>query len=346
MTNRARLKQRIGCLDITEEPLSNFRSLANRYAFAFLGKSAFEDIERAVSIAERFRIDGLLTSSPHAELWEPTGTLVLGGSKSRAQYSFIDAKNTDELGRGYKDARFCLQSLLEGQTTDQLGLIDATAIPKYLLGFLIGLLLRTRSVGGLDILYRRARYFVNGVALEDVYADPKLRQEIYNIEFGLAPVPYVEGKYNAAKRRHVIMLAGMDYQRTYFKAKELEPAIIDVVIDGRELEGPLSGMDLITFLRKRLDDDVATAANVPCTSVVKAIEAIKVLLAKPNGETDGLQPMFIVSGWKSFVIAGVLQSVMGSEVPLFVTIPDHVVPMDAAFFGDYSLYRIRDRTVL
>jgi hypothetical protein len=257
-----------------------------------------------------------------------------------------DVSNTSNLALEYEMARHFFMGGLEGLDNSTVVLIDATALPKSVLSFVVGALVRSRSVRGVDILYRRAQYLFKGTKLEIIYNDKERSREINDIEFELAPVPYVEGKYNASKRRHVILLAGMDYHRAFWKVHELEPAVIDVILDPSSSMPPMSSAVVLETLVRELDYDIASCICTDRTDLVEVHNALMRLTSPSRSEIGRLQPVLIASGWKPHLLAATLFSIASSEAPLLTTIPDRVVPLQVIWQSGYSLYRIRDRTAV
>lgn len=251
-----------------------------------------------------------------------------------------DREDVDSTAVSFLELRKLCEEALSGRPNGSV-LIDSTALSKSLQIALLGMLIRTRSARSIDLLYRLIDYSYGGTPLVEVYATDLMRQRINDISFSLMGVPYVEGKYHSERRRHVILLVGLDYQRILSKVRELEPASIDVVIEAEALQKRPSA-ELFDTLCEQLDVGPENITTLPRLAFLSQIEAIRSAIARAKALT--LQPFVIAAGGKPGALAAALQSVVESEVPVLVSIPDRVVQLDQRPAGPLQLYRLDDPT--
>lgn len=243
----------------------------------------------------------------------------------------------------FTSVRDKLAAGLAGRDNDGIAFIDATAISKSVAAYLIGLLIRSRAVAGIDIFYQQMSYSYRGEKLQTVYADTYASREINDIEFLLSAIPYVEGKYRSSLRRHVIMLAGLDFQRTIGKIRELEPTSIDIIVETEALS-ELGSLQSFDDLCRRMDVDAGHVSTVSRHDLAGAVNALRAAILQASARD--LQILVVSSGGKPFAIASALQSVLESEAPVLTTIPDRVVPLEQEPTGPSYLYRLRDQTAI
>lgn len=268
------------------------------------------------------------------------------GSTTRSDRTIVswnDALTVSEAARCLIDARKVMSRLLELASGDSAVLIDAAAVSKSLLASLLGLLVRTRACSSIDILYSKKEYSYQGQPLDTVYAAGPLHHGINDIEFHFSAIPYVEGKYKSGRKRHCIVLCGLDFQRVLAKVSELEPASVDIIIE-KEALSDHANLTVFERMCSNLGIHEEQAATIERARVRPVIELLKSLIGKANSR--GLHPIVIAAGGKPFTVAGVLQSVLDSEAPMLATIPDRVVDLSSLVIGDQLVYRLTDRTAL
>jgi hypothetical protein len=254
-----------------------------------------------------------------------------------------DGATAEAAAKDFIDLRHHLSKAFEGRASDGTILIDATSISKSMIAYVTGLLMRTGSVQGIDIFYRQMEYFYKGIPLKDIYVGSPEGREINDIEFEITAIPYVEGKYKSSLRRHIVLLAGLDFQRTLSKVRELEAASIDVIVETEALSAPAS-LQSFEDICRRMEVNADHISVVPRVGMLEAVSAIR--SAVERGSDRGLQTFLVSSAGKPFSIASALQSVLESEAPLLSTIPDRVVFLDQQPIGPSYLYRLRDQTFL
>lgn len=203
------------------------------------------------------------------------------------------------------------------------------------------MLVRTRAVSGIDILYQQADYQYNGLWLHDVYAAGPLHHDINDIDFCFSAVPYSEGKYKPNLPRHIILLCGLDFQRTIAKIRELEPARIDLIIEDEAVRDSKSFASLQSLCRN-LDIDPDGILKTKRWNLNETIKLIDLAISRIN--RTNIHSIIISAGGKPFATAATLHSILKSECPLLATVPDRVVHMQRMPLNKCKLYRLDDRT--
>lgn len=259
------------------------------------------------------------------------------------EVSWSDETKPTHLAENFLQARRHLSKILSKDNGNSRILIDATSISKSMLSAITGMLIRTRAVSNIDIIYQQVDYTYLGRNLEDVYAEGPFSHGINDIQFSLSAIPYVEGKYKPGMRRHVILLAGLDFQRTLFKLRELEPAEIDVIVESEAIADPQNAAAL-----KRMCHHLEIEDNrIFSTNRIDVIDSLGLInSALSRKEVQDLHSIIVSSGGKPFSLSGTIQSILRSECPMLCTIPDKVVHLNKKRNKPFRLYRLIDRTAL
>jgi hypothetical protein len=339
MTSSARKRPisktfRAGWFDVTEG-LAKKLTPASGYDVALIGPNTLDDTatdtwRASIEAAPQVLNSGYL-SGPEVEGFE--------GRTVR----WTDAATARATAECLFDARRVLSELLEKRGTGGAILIDAGSISKTLLAALLGMIIRTRSASSVDILYRRREYTYQEKPLDAVYAAGPLSHSINDIEFCFSAIPYVEGKYKSGKRRHCIVLCGLDFQRVLGKVGELEPASIDLVIE-KEAVAAEGNSAALKKMCGYLGIGTDALAEADRTQIGTVVDVLNRAIERARGRD--LHPVVITAGGKPFTIAAALQSLLHSEAPLLATIPDRVVELQSKGVGDQHVYRLADRTAL
>ncbi|WP_342709938.1 hypothetical protein AAFG13_36845 [Bradyrhizobium sp. B124] len=254
-----------------------------------------------------------------------------------------DVASVAGVARLLMEARDEITKVLNGANGEVRVVIDANSMPKALFAALLGMLIRTRIAAKIDVLYQSFEYLYRAFPLNEVFAGSDFQQDINDVEFLFSAVPYAEGKYKSALGRHIIMLCGLDYQRTMAKLLELEPARVDIVLESEAIALP-TALPVFQKCCRHIDVDPDRVPIVGRTDLDTNFRAIESALM--NGRDEGLHSIIIASSGKPATLAATLFSVLQSETPLLVTIPDRVVELEARANGPMLLYRLTDRTAI
>lgn len=328
---------RIGWWDSLESVVDAEVPGRDTYALAIINHDTFENIaspDWQAALGRSNLVMNLAGNSDRQENVDLRGARVV---------NWGDAAHPRTAAAYFAEARsLAIKFLLPGEGA-AAALVDAGCLSKVLLASVLGFLVRSRLVETIDVLYRRREYRYRGQSLAEVYAAGPRTHGINDIEFALSAIPYVEGRYASGKRRHCIVLCGLDFQRILGKVRELEPARISVIIEAEAVQNPAS-KESFEKVCGFLGIDSHDRRTVSRTDVHDVIECISEAIDLAR-EQD-LHTVMVAGGGKPSALAATLQSILSSEAPMLATIPDRVVDLESSYVGATLLYRLRDWTSL
>lgn len=328
----------IGWIDLGVSALANAPPPANGYAFAVISPLTL-DCLGATAWSDAISLSPCIVNRSYRPSVSAQATPPVCLAK---EVDWPDTASVRSSAEVLIHARAVLDRTLNGFSGGTV-LIDATAVSKSLLSSLVGMLIRTNSVVGIDIVYQKMAYLYEGKTLEAVYAAGPISHNINDIDFAFCAVPYVEGKYKPGLKRHVIVLCGLDFQRVLGKIRELEPAQINVIVETEAMIDPDSSKAFHKMCAQLgVETEDIAVADRSDVAMVNTLLAAQV----ERGRAHGLHPIIIAAGGKPFTLVAALQSVLASEAPLLTSIPDRVVELQVESAGPYQLFRLRDRSAI
>ena len=333
-----KLTFRVGWYTGTETELTASTPLDDKYSLAVVGKQTLKQLAQSGWLSS---IRGFVVINSAYE-----GSMDFADPAIGAQVvenvNWPDASDLDSVSRSFIAMRDLISRAIDGKPSGNI-LLDCNCIPRFLQMAFIGMLIRSRSVRQIDLIYQKTEYSFNGKNLEDLYDELKTRHWINSIDFSVVGVPYVEGKYMVEHRRHLIFLAGVDFYRYLSKIIELEPARIDLIIE-MDAANTAESRDLLLSFCESLSISDSQVTLVPRDSFNKVNIAIRNSIKYAS--MNSLQPIILAAGAKPMCIAGAFQSVLESEAPIITSIPDRVIDFNKVPSGPLLLYRLSDTTSL
>ena len=330
--------ERIGWMELSTLPMDRVAAPSGGAPIAILGASNAQLMEQLGWIVPG--ATQLLLADDYSETTAVASTLA---AFAPGHLSVADLGDPSDVARSFVALRAAIETTLAKCRVAGGILIDGTAMGKTVLSALVGMLIQSRGVPSIDILYRKMAYSYNGEPLEKVFVGDGGRHEINEIAFGMAAVPYVEGHYSSSRRRHLILLAGLDYQRVLARIRELEAASLDIIIEEEALAEAKSA-ELFGSICQLLEIDAGNVIIVARTDLRGTVYAIRDAITR--GKALGHQSILVSAGGKPFSLAATLQSVLESEIPMLSTIPDRVVALGQQPDGELVVYRLSDPTAL
>lgn len=204
---------------------------------------------------------------------------------------------------------------------------------RYSAALVSAICIRSRLGRAINFVYESATYEFQGRDLQEALSNEEIRNYVNDRDTEIVGIPYSEGKFRPSSYKYFAHLHGFDYFRTINLVSEYEPTSVRSIGSPEPSTRDLSNVT-----------GIEDGSFVGRLSVVDLVVALRDWSAKvPNSiHNKPVQPIVFASGWKTHVVASVIWSVLESEIPIFVPLPDNVIPIKRVNSGQqfrFSLIR-------
>lgn len=215
--------------------------------------------------------------------------------------------------------------------------IEISSIDRYTVGLIAGLIIRSNLLTEIIFTYKMAEYYFKGVDLKIALQQQELREYVNDRDTEIASVPFSEGKHRPSTYKFFAHTFGFDFFRTSNLLREYEPRQVTSIGSPSPHWNGVDG--------KSVDPE---HQSIQIGDVCKLINELRLWKAGVPDEihNKATQSIIFASGWKTHIIATIIWSVLEAEVPVFVPVPDAVIPIERRENGKTLRFSLRRNSLL